>query len=1537
MGGGFMADNKDKTMQQHTPLNTTAKQRKPHQQQQQDLAFRHSHQALCAQNAKPKLPSLLPSPAAAPLERKTPDPPTSTTPTTTITTTTTTSNPPPTSLLLSKQHKKKLLKVILKVPHSSPTPSSPLSRPSPRSPSYPPAHHRHHPHLHLSPSPPPSTSPSPLPSPSAQPPPSQPHLLHRQKLPSELQPRPSKPPPQQVKHPPLDPQHHVQKKSHQSSSQLPYKGHHETSNFRLQCVAPNGEPVPPDLKTQQKESIESQSKSGQTGILSNSSHRKCAEQLDLANSRRYERADQVEVASPRHTRRAEHVRHVEQVDPVNPSLARQTEQADIANPSSSKQTEQGQYSNSSRFRRGNAANEALTDPSGQTGEPDLSDSHTEHAEEVNLHRSCPWRLGGQQLDEKADLKRPQRNHQQQEENHTTPYPKRLRSSYQGLQEQGRSELGTPKVQPHNKLPQNSCQQHSSKKLTQGSVQGPHGSHQNSKISSHTSSPHPFPPSTPASMQSSAPSLSTSAASDEAQKPSKKRNLRSLLEPESTEGQSLAADFFEGQLQVNHSMPPSTSAVNLSVATSSPVEILDSKECTAAISSPKNIHQGSQLIPAKGLLNSILDRLQKKDKFGVFAEPVDPKEVPNYHDIIKDPMDFGTMRNRISSGHYMTIELFQRDIFLICDNAMQYNGKGTVYFRHARAIKDVAERILEDLRISGISFEVDETTTKLKNGGTNRYTEKHDSCMNAGSPSEARIDNLDDVSGYLFRTNGLIDGRRSQAIDENRRNTYAPLTTPLQGNDSLSTTISGDSLHLVPTGYQMDYSYSKSLARFAADLGPLVWKLAAEKIKKALPPGCPFGPGWVGERESGGVVLAQSTKQPLVGQSTTQLTAKLPSANEAVAASESRVSTAIQAKLDTQSYSEGRNTQPNHEIVMKAECQPGLQASSLLPKEIKSPMVFGNSLVQIGRSEGLDQRVLGQSATQALGDNGRSLAQAHSQVGQEGGGKVEQLSSTAGNKQKFAAQVNLNHPVSLQADEGGSIDDRFSNRDFVLSGRDAQEANISGTNVADLPVGNVGGFPFEGTFNLGGPFNSRPPKTDRINQMSMNTNLGGAFNSRPLQTDRVSLMSTNTAVTNQYDGRGATQMNRLNDNASTKAGPIVTSLAKNDVHYQPNNCHMSRGPLMPHNLNMSLQQPSSVGISGSRDGNSFNLASSSSSLPQAAQRLTFQSNLNTGVRQTDGGNQHSNSRNHAGSCDVSPQEPGLSAPPCLERTVGERFKEGRDLREQEMLSLASRVTPGTAVAVPGKGFMPDRSFAIQRLEGRNGQISRPDLTSSIVHSLDHPNRKQSTSGGPAAASSSSGLPTSNGVSMVREVPGRVPSQQPDSIPVTGKGGTKLHNQVLKSPLEQLEGPSGGAPFMRLQTSGIQDPQVPTFGSKKYMPSVPHFLQQQLGIDNNHCLPNQPHQMPLHLQSNSLLLSSQNQSPLDSREANFVRQFQPPSHLGFTQTGNPPWAYMSPQMVAQVSHQPFAAAPDLNVSLPLTKSSFDQANANDIQQPDLALQL
>uniref|UniRef100_A0A251UMW8 Putative bromodomain-containing protein n=1 Tax=Helianthus annuus TaxID=4232 RepID=A0A251UMW8_HELAN len=66
----------------------------------------------------------------------------------------------------------------------------------------------------------------------------------------------------------------------------------------------------------------------------------------------------------------------------------------------------------------------------------------------------------------------------------------------------------------------------------------------------------------------------------------------------------------------------------------------------------------------------------KDTHVVFSEPVDPNELLDYHDIIKHPMDFGTVRSKLVGGLYSNLE----ELELICSNAIQDNSPDTVYFQ-----------------------------------------------------------------------------------------------------------------------------------------------------------------------------------------------------------------------------------------------------------------------------------------------------------------------------------------------------------------------------------------------------------------------------------------------------------------------------------------------------------------------------------------------------------------------------------------------------------------------------------------------------------------------------------------------------------------------------------------------------------------------------------------------------------------------------------------------------------------------------------------
>ncbi|XP_036285961.1 bromodomain-containing protein 1 isoform X4 [Pipistrellus kuhlii] len=114
----------------------------------------------------------------------------------------------------------------------------------------------------------------------------------------------------------------------------------------------------------------------------------------------------------------------------------------------------------------------------------------------------------------------------------------------------------------------------------------------------------------------------------------------------------------------------------------------------------------RLTPLTVLLRSVLDQLQEKDPARIFAQPVSLKEVPDYLEHIKQPMDFSTMRKRLEAQGYSSLPEFEEDFDLIVDNCMRYNAKDTVFYRAAVRLRDQGGVVLRQARrqVDSIGFE-----------------------------------------------------------------------------------------------------------------------------------------------------------------------------------------------------------------------------------------------------------------------------------------------------------------------------------------------------------------------------------------------------------------------------------------------------------------------------------------------------------------------------------------------------------------------------------------------------------------------------------------------------------------------------------------------------------------------------------------------------------------------------------------------------------------------------------------------------------------
>jgi len=74
-----------------------------------------------------------------------------------------------------------------------------------------------------------------------------------------------------------------------------------------------------------------------------------------------------------------------------------------------------------------------------------------------------------------------------------------------------------------------------------------------------------------------------------------------------------------------------------------------------------------------IMDLMLFMTSRKNSFW-FNQPVDPEalNIPDYFDIIKNPMDFGTVKSRLDSGFYSRLEDFAAEVRLTLKNAVTYN-------------------------------------------------------------------------------------------------------------------------------------------------------------------------------------------------------------------------------------------------------------------------------------------------------------------------------------------------------------------------------------------------------------------------------------------------------------------------------------------------------------------------------------------------------------------------------------------------------------------------------------------------------------------------------------------------------------------------------------------------------------------------------------------------------------------------------------------------------------------------------------------------
>ncbi|KAK5873630.1 hypothetical protein PBY51_018655 [Eleginops maclovinus] len=152
-------------------------------------------------------------------------------------------------------------------------------------------------------------------------------------------------------------------------------------------------------------------------------------------------------------------------------------------------------------------------------------------------------------------------------------------------------------------------------------------------------------------------------------------------------------------------------------------------------------------PLQEALNQLIRQLQRKDPSAFFSFPVTDLIAPGYSVIIKRPMDFSTIKEKVKKEYYQSLEDLKVDFKIMCENAMIYNKPETIFHKAARKLlhsgmKILSQERLESLKqsiafMSGLDPSDEKPGNTEKQGGGSDMDQKREGASST-NPSERSL-------------------------------------------------------------------------------------------------------------------------------------------------------------------------------------------------------------------------------------------------------------------------------------------------------------------------------------------------------------------------------------------------------------------------------------------------------------------------------------------------------------------------------------------------------------------------------------------------------------------------------------------------------------------------------------------------------------------------------------------------------------------------------------------------------------------------------
>ena len=173
------------------------------------------------------------------------------------------------------------------------------------------------------------------------------------------------------------------------------------------------------------------------------------------------------------------------------------------------------------------------------------------------------------------------------------------------------------------------------------------------------------------------------------------------------------------------------------------------------------------------MQNILNNLKELKFAEPFLEPVDWKAwgLIDYPEVIKKPMDLGTISQKVNEGEYDSIDSFIQDIQLVIDNCTTYNDKKAEVYKQAIKLQRALDREISKLKTeekdeaAGASKEVTfpPKTARISSSTTSDKTPSVPSSMSKGKNPTA--DEKEKFCKSVFQLRATELGKIVELIDE----------------------------------------------------------------------------------------------------------------------------------------------------------------------------------------------------------------------------------------------------------------------------------------------------------------------------------------------------------------------------------------------------------------------------------------------------------------------------------------------------------------------------------------------------------------------------------------------------------------------------------------------------------------------------------------------------------------------------------------------------------------------------------------------------